>query len=390
MKKEEKKSGAFKDKKKVSSETILARQWFLTLSQTTLSVEQVYEQIFSKYQSGKIEHLAVVLETHTQDVNKGKHIHVYLSFQKKTELTLRHFDFLQNGVHVEKVKNTECVLAYMNKENVCKANFDVWGKMLAHSRSMAQKTLNRMAVLGFNLKDLQVKYADILGNLPWYTMSKFATEVQNHSYDMAKRKSISDQLRWIDRSLIEARLTPEELAIFDSDPQFQTLVDYINKVKKFGSEQIHKECCLSIVSAPNAGKTSLLLKLAEHYNSYDFPTDGWHEKRYRNGYYSMWTWNEWSFQIAMDDMLKLTEGLTTDLRVKGSKTFKADRPMLFLTDNETLKEKYERRFDYMKRTMLRTYEVRLEALRVRIVELNFGKQNLFFLQKLFVSVNEDI
>ena len=368
----------------LKSSTIRARQLFLTLSQTNLSVPEVYEKLLPE---DKLEHLAVVLETHTADVNKGQHIHVYLSYLKLRELSLRHFDFLQNGVHVEKVKNTDCLLAYMNKENECKANFDVWRKLLASKTKFAQ-TLARMSELEYDLEYIQVKYCRELADKPWLTVSRFVLDVQR--LKNKPPKSLSQQLRWIDRALIEERLTPQELAIFDSDPQFQTLVDYINKVKKFGSRQIHKECCLSIVSAPSTGKTSLLLKLAEHYNSYEVPSDGWHQ-HYKNDFYSMWTWNEWSFSdVSMEEMLKLTEGFSADMRVKGAKTFKTDRPMLFLLCNETWNDKYERRYSYLKRQMPHVFRVRREAFEVRIKELNFGKTNLFFLQKLFVGVTEDI
>ena len=384
MKKTTNKNRAVKARKN----EIIARQLFLTLSQTQLTVQEVYDKLLLE---DKIEHLAVVLETHTKDVNKGRHIHVYLSYlKKKYHLSLRRFDFLQNGVHVERVKNTECLLAYMNKENECKANFDVWRKLLAHSRNMAAKTVTRMAELGHDLKDVQSKYSDLLCNLPWETMRRFAHGAAMSGYDMAKRKGLSQQLRWIDRELIEARLTPEELAIFDSDPQFQTLVDYINKVKKFGSEQIHKECCLSLVSEPSTGKSSLLLKLAEHYNNYNFPIDGWHRNQYDNHIHSMWTWNEWDIgTVNWSDLLLLLEGFETDLRIKGSKTVKLDRPMLFLVSNETYVQHFQKRFGYLRKTLPRSYEVRQVALSVRIQELNFGEQNLFFLQKLFVSVSDD-
>ena len=362
-----------------------ARHWFLTLSQTQLTVQEVYDKLLAE---DKLEHLAVVLETHTKDVNKGKHIHVYLSYLKKRDLSLRHFDFLQNGVHVEKVKNTDSLLAYMNKENECKANFDVWRQLLGSKRKFAQ-TLASMIELGYDLDEIQIKYCKELADKPWATVARFISEVKALKAKPTT-KGLSDQLRWITRDLIEARLTPKELELFDSDPQFQTLVDYINKVKKFGSRQIHKACCLSIVSEPSTGKTSLLLKLAEHYNSYEVPSDGWH-KHYKNHFYSMWTWNEWSFSdISMEEMLKLTEGFSADMRVKGSKTFKEDRPMLFLLCNETWQDKYERRFSYLKRINPYVFRVRREAFSVRIKELNFGKQNLFFLQKLFVGVIEDV
>ena len=381
-----------KQEKKEKKRGVFARQYFLTLSQTNLSVQHVYEKLTSDYSlAHKIEHLAVVLETHTADVNKGKHIHVYLSYVNKTELSLRHFDFLQNGVHVERVKNKECLLAYMSKENECQANFDVWRPLLAHSKSMAAKTVTRMAELNYDLKEIQVKYGDLLCNLPWETMRRFALTRHVYASELSKRKGLSQQLRWIDRAMIEARLTPQELAIFDSDPQFQTLVDYINKVKKFGSRQIHKECCLSIVSGPSMGKSSLLLKLAEHYNNYTFPIDGWHREQYENDVYSMWTWNEWDIgSVNWSDLLLLLEGFETDLRIKGSKTVKLDRPMLFLVSNETYLEHFEKRFGYLLRKLPQMYKVRQETLSVRIRELNFGKQNLFFLQKLLVSVTEDV
>ena len=372
----------------LKSNTMNARQFFLTLSQTQLTVEEVYDKLLSE---DKLEHLAVVLETHTLDVQKGKHIHVYLSYLQKRDLSLRHFDFLQNGVHVEKVKNTECLLAYMNKENECKSNFDVWRKLLTHSKAMAAKTLTRMALLGFDLPELQVKYQEIFCNLPWKSMSIFANEVVNNARDISKRKGLDKQLRWIDRDLIQKRLTPEELLLFDSDPQFQTFVDYINKVKKFGSRQILKSCCLSLVSAPSTGKTTLLLKLAEHYNNYNFPMDGWHRLPYNNHIYSMWTWNEWDIgAIPWSDLLLLLEGFETDLRIKGSKTAKLDRPMLFLVSNETYEQHFNKRFGYMERKSLSSFKVRKKALDVRIQELNFGEKNLFFLQKLFVGVNQDI
>ena len=368
--------------------TIDARQLFLTLSQTQLTVQKVYERLLNEH---KLEHLAVVLETHTKDVSKGKHIHVYLSYVKKRELSLRHFDFLQNGVHVEKVKNTECVLAYMNKENVTQANFDVWRKLLGHSKSMAQRTLTRMTLLGFGMDEILAKYSDVLGNLPWKTMSTFATDVKNATYEFSNRKGLSEQLRWIDRDLIEKRLTPKELELFDSDPQFQTLVDYINKVKKLGSEQIHKECCLSLVSGPSTGKSSLLLMLAKHYNNYNFPIDGWHRNQYVNHIHSMWTWNEWDIgTVNWSDLLLLLEGFETDLRIKGSKTVKLDRPMLFLVSNETYEQHYSKRFGYLERKSPSSYKVRKKALDVRIQELDFGEKNLFFIQKLLVGVNEDI
>ena len=371
---------------KYNKNTIEGRQYFLTLSQSTLSTEFVYERLVCEEQ---LEHLAVVCETHTADVSKGKHLHVYLSYNKTREFSLRHFDFLQAGVHVEKVKNVEALLAYMNKENECKANFDVWRKLLSHSRAMASRTLTRMALLGYDLNEVQVKYFDILSTLPWESMKRFALSTANYAYDLSRAKSLKDVLRWIDRELIEARLTPEELKCFDSDPQFQTLVDYINRVKKYGSEQVHKQCTLSLVSAPSTGKSSLLCKLAEHYNNYNFPIDGWHREAYRNHFHSMWTWNEWDLKaIPWQDVLLLFEGFQTDLRVKNSKTVKLDRPMLFLLSNEPYAEHFEKCF--ARRTSVASYNVRLKALDVRIRELNFGETNLFFLQKLLVGVTEDI
>lgn len=368
--------------------TVVGKRLFLTIPHFE-ELDKVFEALTAKSEKELFEDFAVVLETHSKDPRKAKHLHVFVKFTKRREVGLNFFDFLGKHGCLQAVRNQEAVLQYMNKENVCRANFDVWRSLLSHTRAMASRTVARMALLGYNLNEVQVKYYDVLASLPWESIKRFAVSTVINADELKRAKSLSDVLRWIDRDLIEARLTPEELETFDSDPQFQVLVDYINRVKKYGSEQVHKECTLSLVSAPSTGKSSLLLKLAEHYNNYNFPIDGWHRESYRNHYYSMWTWNEWDIKaVPWPDFLLLLEGFQTDLRVKNSKTLKLDRPMIFMLSNDSYKEQFVHRFSYLHGT--KTYDVRLRALEVRICELNFGEKNLFFLQKLLVGVTEDI
>ena len=129
--------------KTVKAVTVEATHVFLTIPHFS-KLDEVYEKLESESKEHFIKHFAVVLEEHTQDVNKGSHIHVYVSFKKRREIGLRYFDFLGKHGNLQKVRSAEAVLQYMNKENVCKANFDVWLEFsnTSHTSKLALQTFS--------------------------------------------------------------------------------------------------------------------------------------------------------------------------------------------------------------------------------------------------------
>ena len=369
------------DKISKKDRMVEARNVFLTIPHFD-KIQESYELLELKANELLIEKFAVVLETHTNDPNKGKHLHVFVTFYKRRGISFKFFDFLGKHGKLEKVRHISAVLQYMNKENVCKANFDVWVSLLENPSTFSS-TIVRMMLLGWSELELINKYTMILANKPWSTAIAYAKKAV--AADKAALRT-TERMRQITREIIEARLSPEELTVFDSDHQFATFVDIVNKILRYGNMQLHKQCCLSIVGEPSIGKSTVVNELKKFFKTYIFPLDGWHTQ-YDNGIYEIILWNEWDIKLlSRSDLLLFTEGEIVDLRVKYTKAVKEDRPMIILTSNQTYLDQVNRRYAYD--DDLR--KICQKAISVRFVELNFGSTEIWFLKKLFVSVTSDI
>ena len=372
-----------KDEVKVSK-TLQGKHVFLTIPHFD-QLEETYQLLELKSKELLIEKFAVVLETHTADLNKGKHIHVFVSFTKRREISLKFFDFLGKHGKIENIRSIEAVLQYMTKENECKSNFDMWLPLLNNGKTFT-RTIIRMHELGWNADDILLNYAKLVnGCKPWQTAFGLASKFESASIDKETKEKIS-RLREITPELIAKRLEPKELEQFYADHQFQTLIDFVNKLLKYGNMHPYKECCLAIVGAPSIGKSTVIRALSKHFITYNFPLDGWHSK-YTNGVNELIVWNEWDIRlISRSDLLLFTEGEIVDLKVKYTKAVKKDRPLIVLTSNDTYLRQVRKKFAYdpeQRKTVS-------AALAVRIVELNFGNQKIWFLTKLFVPTVEDI
>lgn len=341
-------------------------------------LDLAYQKLESKSKELFIERFALVLETHA-DVNKGRHLHVFVQFTKRREIGLKFFDFLGKHGRVERVRSITAVLQYINKENVCRASFDVFSVLLNERKTFAN-TVRHMMINGWSESELIRQYGSIIADKPWSTALSFGRKAI--AADKVGLRTIN-RIRKITRELIESRLTPEELSIFDSDHQFGVFVDYINKILRYGNQQLHKQCCLSIVGKPSIGKSTVVNELKKFFRTYIFPLDGWHTQ-YDNGIYEIILWNEWDIKlISRSDLLLFTEGEIVDLRVKYTKAIKEDRPMIVLTSNHTYVEQVRRHYAYD----IGLRDMCLEALSVRFVELNFGSTEIWFLTKLFITVD---
>ena len=346
-------------------------------------LETTYQMLELKSEELFIRKFAVVLETHTNDPNKGNHIHVFVEFTQRREIGLKFFDFIGKHGKLEPVRSIHAVLQYMNKENVCKANFDVWISLLENSKTFAN-TIRRMMVAGWSEGELIRKYGNQLASKPWSSAIRFGHKAVL-AEDALKARPTT-RMRQITREIIEKRLSPEELKVFDSDHQFAIFVDYVNKILRYGNQQLHKQCCLSLVGKPSIGKSTVVNELKKFFTTYIFPLDGWHTQ-YDNGVYEIILWNEWDIKLlSKSDLLLFTEGEIVDLRVKYTKAVKKDRPMIIFTSNETYQNQARKRYGYDRDWCASI----TSALDVRFKELDFGNTTIWFLTKLFVAVTEDI
>ena len=363
--------------------TVQGKHVFLTIPHFD-QLEESYQLLELKSKELFIEKFAVVLETHTNDPNKGKHLHVFVSFTQRRNISLRFFDFLGKHGKLEKVRSCEAVLQYINKENVCKSNFDVWLPLL--NSGNFTRTIIQMQQHGWNADQILAKYpALVQGNKPWKAALNLSIESASAKVDIENTISIS-RMREITPEVISKRLSSTEKTMFYANPNFQKLIDFINKLLKYGNMHPYKECCLAIVGAPSIGKSTVIRALSKHFITYNFPLDGWHTK-YVNYVNELIVWNEWDIRlISRSDLLLFTEGEIVDLKVKYTKAIKKDRPLIIFTSNDSYIKQVHRRYAYDPTQR----DTVLGALAVRIVELDFKATKIWFLTKLFVPVSEDI
>ena len=97
--------------------SLRGRHFFLTVPHFGGTLSGVLEA-FKMYQpEWQYLRYATVLETHTKDVDKGAHLHLYVGFPKECRVKLDRFDYLGKHGKLERVRNYASVLKYMTKEN---------------------------------------------------------------------------------------------------------------------------------------------------------------------------------------------------------------------------------------------------------------------------------
>lgn len=108
--------------KKEKKFRICCKQFFLTYSRTNISCDEVLNQLKEKFQNFKIESYVISKEYHADEPEKGHHIHVYISFNRKinilssSKLDLTYEKNVLHG-HYEAVKNKNEVISYIKKDN---------------------------------------------------------------------------------------------------------------------------------------------------------------------------------------------------------------------------------------------------------------------------------
>lgn len=353
--------------------SIRGRNFFLTIPHFDC-LEETYQKLESQAKEFKIEHFAVVKEPHQND---DFHLHVFVSFTNPREIGANYFDWLGKHGHLERVRNIEAVLSYMDKTHELKANFDIWEKFLTKNFT---RTVIQMIAKGWDQEGIMLAYADkIPGNKPWHSAFRLAIRYEE-AKAVVQAKAEKVRYREITPALIEQQLDEKELQTFYSDTQFQTFVNFVNNCLKYGNMHPYKECCVAIVGQPSIGKSTVARALARGFATYNFPLDGWHSQ-YRNGIYELIVWNEWDIRlIGRSDLLLFTEGEIVDLKVKYTKAIKKDRPLILLTSNYHYLKQVRRKFAYDPEQR----NIVSKALAVRIVELDFRDQPIWFLTKLLV------
>jgi len=195
--------------------------------------------------------------------------------------------------------------------------------------------------------------------------------------------------RYIDRNLIQSRLFPSQLAIFDSWTGYQTIVNYLNQMVLFKGNRQQKSLNLLITGPPNCGKSALVWQrnppsdrcsILQHCSVYPIGMQHWFPK-YQSDVYHMIYWNQMKLtSYSYDTILKLLDGSPLDLPNKGSVSRKIDNPLIIMTSNLTLEQMIVQKFNYN----YQYQQLARKNLSVRVQNVIVPNgYDLFLLQKLF-------
>ena len=360
--------------------SVKGRHFFLTVPHFQDSLSMVLEHLKRNQDQCKFIKYAAVLETHSDDIKKENHLHLYVGFPKTCRIKLNRFDYLGKHGKLEVVRNYDAVLKYMTKENKPIANFDYLQSIM---RKDFPRAMQLLLSQGLHVRQIYGKYSSIVASKRWRSYLRFLEyQKQSEKFQVQLDKP---GLRLITPELIKSRLTEEEFEMYQKNALFQRIIDLINDIVRDGSYRPHKAKALFIVGAPNTGKTTFGLALQRKVATFNFPDDGWWQG-YQSDIFKLIIWNEFDLRrLQYPTLLKFLQGLRMDLPIKGSHITRSDNPLIYLTSNLTLQQLICKRFSSQQNR--KKSRANLSA---RIQEINVGSVPIFFLTKLLVSPAESI
>ena len=194
--------------------------------------------------------------------------------------------------------------------------------------------------------------------------------------------------RYIDRALIQSRLSPQQLLTYDSWSGYQTIVDHLNQISIHKGDRDPKTLNLLLTGPPNCGKSALVWHpkphghfnpLSKYCSVYPMGMKDWFPQ-YKSYVYDCIYWNQAKLtSYSYDIILQVLDGSPVMLPNKGSSHKKIDNQLIIMTSNMTLEQLIVQKFAYNKGYM----QMARKNLAVRIQNVVVPESyNLFLLQKL--------
>ena len=326
------------------------------------------------------------------------HFHVILNYSKRKDITSPDFyDYLGIHPNIQTMRNMKAALDYVHKEDSNPhTNMDIaQEKRVARAKdssSLYQFLREEMVKDPFNFDPIRYCVDHNLDKEIYKTNYSKAIRLLKQVREAFCNKLLFQKpgFKPITRTLIQQKLSPEELKTYDSWSGYQTIVDYLNTANTERGQRQEKSMNLLITGAPSTGKSALVWQrnppegrasLSNFLSVYPMGMKDWFPE-YKSDVYACIYWNQAKLtSYSYDIILQLLDGSPVMLPAKGGGHKKVDNPLVVLTSNMTLDQMIKEKFRYNPSyiTMAR------DNLRVRLQNVIVPKgYNLFLLQKLLV------
>ena len=355
-------------------------------------------------------HWSIAWETHP--ASGLPHLDILLVFEKNITPVLTAFDYLIKDLKIAQLdvgdqvgvghvwvtpyspkKLNKAILQYGFKEDP----LPITNLTLQNQQQLVR--VNKLKTDPYRYLELQMLKDPLHFNLQQYVRKHdLAKDISNWSSIKTKLKDMQlaaanlllktkPGFAYIDRTLIQSKLSPQQLLIYDSWPGYQTIVDYLNQIPLYGCKRPFKTKHLLVVGPAGIGKTSLVSepnnianrKPIQHYlATYHMGMRHWFPK-YQDGVYKLILWNQMKLtSYAYDFLLKFLEGSPVDLPYHGGATKKADNQLVYMTSNLSLERHIKIKF-WNEEDRIAARQNLSKRLQQVVVPEGY---NLFLLQKL--------
>ena len=355
--------------------------------------------IKSQFDRG-LRYYHIALEHHANDV---PHLDILLIYQKSIRRQLVDYDYLlRHGNITTYRKLNQAIINYGKKQDK-----DALSNLPEDKIIDGQSVSSIIQIQDFKKDPYRYLQLQMLKDPLHFNLQQYVRK--NDLYkDISSWSSVKTKLKdsqtaaanlqlkqkpgfkYIDRTLIQSCLSPQQLLTYDSWSGYQTIVNYLNQIVTYGYQRPMKTLNLMITGPPSIGKTALFTNryalagqnpLSNYVAMYPMGTKTWWPN-YRSQVYKFILWNQAKLtSYSYDTILKVLEGNQVDLPQKGSSVLKYDNPLVIMTSNMTLEQliqqKFNHTFDYVQLARKNL------AVRVQNVIVPAGL-NLFLLQKLLV------
>lgn len=329
------------------------------------------------------------------------HFHAILIYSKRKEITSSdHFDYLGIHPNIQTMRNMKAAIQYVYKQDPHPhTNMDVLQQRRVarakDSSSLYQLLEEQMMKDPFNFDPIRFCHQHNLTKQIYKANFTKALNLIKLVRPVVCNKLLFEKpgFKPITRQLIQQKLSPSQLKIYDSWPGYQTIVDHLNQIPCYRFRRPAKTLNLLISGPASIGKSALVWQtyhqahlnpLNRHCSVYPMGMKDWFPD-YKSQIYDLIYWNQAKLtSYSYDTILQLLDGSPVMLPAKGGGHKKVDNPLVIMTSNMTLQQMIKVKFGYSPSMV--DYARKNLAVRVTNVIVPQGYQ-LFLLQKLLVPSN---